>query len=98
MYSRYHVPSPESRVLSPMVRVCVMAGTIAGIAALALTWTSLLAQKPTVPTTIDFARDIQPILRTHCYECHGPTKQQHGLRLDLRAVAATVFTDPEIVR
>jgi mono/diheme cytochrome c family protein len=61
--------------------------TITGIAAIALTWTSLQAQKPTAASSIDFARDIQPILRTHCYECHGPTKQKHGLRLDLRAVA-----------
>jgi hypothetical protein len=61
--------------------------TATAIAALAVTWTSLQAQKPAASSSIDFARDIQPILRTHCYECHGPTKQKHGLRLDLRAVA-----------
>src|ERR1043166_10237635 len=31
---------------------------------------------------VDFARDIQPILIKRCYECHGPDKQRHGLRLD----------------
>jgi hypothetical protein len=64
-----------------------IAGSITGIAALALTWASLHAQKPTPSPSIDFVRDIQPILRTHCYECHGPNKQKHGLRLDLRSVA-----------
>ncbi|MBM4270269.1 MAG: hypothetical protein FJ144_27300, partial [Deltaproteobacteria bacterium] len=30
---------------------------------------------------IDFARDIQPIFRDHCYECHGSEKRKGGLRL-----------------
>jgi Protein of unknown function (DUF1553)/Protein of unknown function (DUF1549)/Planctomycete cytochrome C len=36
---------------------------------------------------VDFVRDIQPILETHCYECHGAKKSKNGLRLDVRAVA-----------
>ena len=39
------------------------------------------------PPSVDFARDIQPILQTHCYECHGPKKTKAGLRLDRRATA-----------
>lgn len=31
---------------------------------------------------VDFARDIQPILTAHCFECHGDTTQESGLRLD----------------
>jgi mono/diheme cytochrome c family protein len=38
-------------------------------------------------TKIDFVRDIQPILRTHCYDCHGPTTQESGLRLSNRKSA-----------
>ena len=34
--------------------------------------------------TIDFVRDVRPILEQHCYECHGPDKQMNGLRLDRR--------------
>ena len=34
--------------------------------------------------TVDFARDVQPILRQQCYSCHGPEKQKNGLRLDRR--------------
>jgi mono/diheme cytochrome c family protein len=30
----------------------------------------------------DYARDIAPIFRRACYRCHGPDKQQGGLRLD----------------
>jgi mono/diheme cytochrome c family protein len=30
----------------------------------------------------DFARDVQPILTAHCVACHGPEKQENGLRLD----------------
>jgi hypothetical protein len=33
---------------------------------------------------IDFIRDIQPILREHCYSCHGPEKKRGALRLDSR--------------
>ncbi len=38
-----------------------------------------------VGQTIDFARDVRPILQRHCYACHGPRQQDSGLRLDLRA-------------
>ena len=37
--------------------------------------------------TIDFARDIEPILIKRCSECHGPDKQKSNLRLDSRAAA-----------
>lgn len=36
---------------------------------------------------IDFARDVQPIFREHCLECHGPTQQMGGFRLDRRKEA-----------
>jgi hypothetical protein len=32
----------------------------------------------------DFQRDVQPIFVEHCYQCHGPDKQEAGLRLDQR--------------
>jgi ankyrin repeat protein len=33
---------------------------------------------------VDFARDIQPLFRDHCYSCHGPTVQTSNFRLDRR--------------
>src|SRR5215204_655028 len=35
----------------------------------------------------DFARDIFPIFRRHCFECHGAKKQEADLRLDQRRAA-----------
>src|SRR5204862_6177499 len=40
-----------------------------------------------VPATIDFGRDVQPLLRAHCIECHGPDEQKNGFRLDRRGDA-----------
>lgn len=34
---------------------------------------------------IDFARDVQPIFRQNCIGCHGPSKQNNGLRVDRRS-------------
>ncbi len=36
------------------------------------------------PARVDFQRDVQPILRDHCYACHGPEQQMNGFRLDRR--------------
>jgi hypothetical protein len=33
---------------------------------------------------VDFTRDVRPILEKACWKCHGPNKQQGGLRFDLR--------------
>ena len=43
------------------------------------------AQGPQPPAgKVDFATEIQPILRQHCISCHGPKEQKNGLRLDRR--------------
>lgn len=36
---------------------------------------------------VDFRRDIQPILRTHCYECHAGTTEEGSLNLGIKAKA-----------
>ncbi len=40
-----------------------------------------------VDSAPDFSLDIFPILRRNCFECHGPKKQEAGLRLDQRRAA-----------
>ena len=37
--------------------------------------------------TVDYQRDIQPVLQANCYGCHGPDQQMNGFRLDRRADA-----------
>lgn len=32
-----------------------------------------------------FENKVRPVLAQHCYKCHGPEKQNNGLRLDSRA-------------
>lgn len=46
-----------------------------------------LAERPTSegpaePDLAGFARDIEPILRRSCFECHGPEEDEGGVRLD----------------
>jgi hypothetical protein len=40
-----------------------------------------------LPATIEFNRDIRPILSDKCFQCHGPALQQATLRLDLEDAA-----------
>lgn len=44
---------------------------------------AVLAATPPVAVA-DFARDIFPLFRRACFECHGAEKQKGGLRLDTR--------------
>lgn len=43
--------------------------------------------QPATSATVDFSRDVYPILQRACLECHGESKQEGGLRLDLRSEA-----------
>ncbi|HEV2690634.1 MAG TPA: ankyrin repeat domain-containing protein [Bryobacteraceae bacterium] len=33
---------------------------------------------------VDFGRDVQPLLKSSCYGCHGPKQQMNNFRLDRR--------------
>ena len=61
-------------------------GSLAGLAIATVTaalTSTVAAQNSTQPQpSVDFVRDIQPILQTSCYECHGPKKTKAHLRLD----------------
>jgi len=47
-------------------------------------WALNAALSHTVAGKVDFRRDVQPLLKQYCIECHGPTQQMHGFRLDRR--------------
>ncbi len=49
---------------------------------LALWLAGLIAPALSPGTPVDFAREIQPLLASRCYDCHGPEKAKGGLRLN----------------
>src|SRR5882724_3682875 len=70
------VPAMRPRSFQ-MLRLFVL---VAFVAELALSVT----QSHQASGKSDFRRDVQPILKQFCIECHGPSQQQHGFRLDRR--------------
>src|SRR5262245_25773741 len=53
---------------------------------------------PPLKSKIDFVRDVEPILHTKCYECHGSGMQMNGLRFDQKEVALKCgYSGPAIV-
>jgi ankyrin repeat protein len=62
-----------------------------------MTWALSVALSHQAHGKVDFRRDVQPLLKQFCVECHGPSQQQHGFRLDrrrdaLRGGTTTVIT------
>ena len=42
---------------------------------------------PPAKIQVDFSRDVKPLFAKYCLSCHGPDKQQAGLRLDVQGEA-----------
>jgi mono/diheme cytochrome c family protein len=68
--------------------------TRAARSALAATTFAALAGSSHAAVSIDFNRDIRPVLSNNCLACHGPdeAKRKAGLRLD-QAESATAIRD-----
>ena len=45
-----------------------------------------------VAPKIDFAKDVLPLFRQNCFECHGPKKHENGMRLDRKSSALKRFS------
>src|SRR3989442_1074635 len=41
---------------------------------------------PPVSRPVDFVKEVQPIFAEHCYDCHGPDKQEAQFRLDVKEI------------
>ena len=67
-----------------------MAGSGWALAAICVTlglWAPARAEGPEndVAAVEFFEKNVRPVLAEHCFSCHGPKRQQAGLRLDSRA-------------
>ena len=58
---------------------------IRSVAATAVVYLCLVPGVFSQPAKVDFARDVQPLFRQNCIGCHGPAKQNNGLRVDRRS-------------
>src|SRR2546430_13462169 len=71
------------KACSTQDRIMIMRGAIARL----LTAGTLLVPCVRAQQPPDFVRDVQPVLESRCWSCHGAQLQVHGLRLDRRADA-----------
>ena len=60
-----------------VLKCCVVA-----LALTALSITSVRSHQD--PGKVDFRRDVQPLLKQFCIDCHGPAQQMNAFRLDRR--------------
>ncbi len=44
----------------------------------------LLAWGTEEPATVEFGRDVQPILAKHCFVCHGPDQGTRKAKLSVK--------------
>lgn len=67
--------------------------------ALAVFWTciSVPASLAQVPAKVDFRSEVLPLFKQYCVDCHGPTQQMNGFRLDRRQSALRGSTGVVIV-
>jgi mono/diheme cytochrome c family protein len=54
--------------------------------------------RPAAQATVDFERDIRPLLHARCVGCHGVAAQKSGLRLDQKAAAMKGGVGGPIIR
>lgn len=65
-----------------------------------VTLSLVLAAVPTRlrAATMDYLRDVKPLLQERCYACHGAIKQKKGLRLDTVAAMLQGSSDGPVIQ
>ena len=66
--------------LTAAVRLALIAGLGIATTALAVDLTKL--PPPSTQKNVTFAKDIQPIFKANCLDCHGEQRPRNNLRLD----------------
>ena len=93
---RFCVPTFSNGIAANKPAACflIRLKSIAVLAGLAVILTATqpcdAEQKTTkraLKNRVDFASQIRPLLRKHCYQCHGREVQEGGVRLDRKKVA-----------
>ena len=64
----------------------------AAISLCTLFFTGIAFGQTSTPAKVDFGRDVLPIFREQCGDCHGPAKQRAGMRLDRRSSVMKSFS------
>jgi len=81
--------------LTTAVRLAVIAALGIGTGALAVDLSKL--PPPSTQTGLTYDKDIQPIFKANCFDCHGETRPKHGLRLDSLAAALKGSQDGAVI-
>ena len=81
LYQR--IASADAKVRMPPVGAALPVEQIAGIAA----WIDSVPSRTVAATKVDYARSVEPILRSSCYGCHSGTQPKSQLRLDIKSGA-----------
>lgn len=74
-----------------------MKSRISLIAAIISLGLSNAQAKADASAAVDYLRDVRPLLRSRCVACHGPIKQEAGLRLDAAKLVVAGGDDGAVV-
>src|SRR6478736_2864153 len=66
----------DRRLAAGVVALCATAVVVSAF--------GVSAQTQAPAPSVDYIRDVRPILESHCYECHGTKKTRGRLRLDVK--------------
>jgi mono/diheme cytochrome c family protein len=81
--------------LTAAVRLAVAAALGVATSVLAVDLAKL--PPPSTQKGVTYAKDIQPIFKANCFDCHGAQRPKNGLRLDSLADALKGSRDGQVI-